>query len=63
MGPRKNMPKKSAADSSSQQASKGKEVIADSPIPHFGPTVEKEVEVGPDAFFEAERIVLYYFII
>ena len=28
----------------------------DSPIPAFGPAAETEVEVGPDAFFEAERI-------
>ena len=31
--------------------------MPDSPIPHFGPAVEKELEVAPDAFFEAERIV------
>ena len=56
MGPKKSAPKKSAGSSSSQQTNKGKEVATDSPIPNFGPTVEKEVEVGPDAFFEAERI-------
>ena len=28
----------------------------ESPIPQFDPTVEKDVEVGPDTFFEAERI-------
>ena len=28
-----------------------------SPIPHFGPAVEKQAEVAPDAFFEAEKIV------
>ena len=32
-------------------------MVTDSPIPIFGPTVEQELEVGPDAFFEAERIV------
>ena len=56
MGPKKNAPKKSVGSSSSQQ-SKGKEVMTDSPIPVFGPAVEQELEVAPDAFFEAKRIV------
>ena len=56
MGPKKNAPKKPVGSSSSRQ-DKGKEVMAESPIPNFGPAVEQELEVAPDAFFEAERIV------
>ena len=56
MGPKKNAPKKTVGSSSSQQ-SKGKEVVTDSPIPIFGAAVERELEVAPDAFFEAEKIV------
>ena len=56
MGPKKNAPKKSVGSSSSQQ-NKGKEVMAESPIPNFGPAVERELEVAPDAFFEAEKII------
>ena len=50
-------PKKNTTRSSSQKKKKGKEVAPESPIPHFGPVVEKEVVVDPNAYFEAERIV------
>ena len=56
MAPNRNAPKKTVSSSASQQ-DKGKAVMPDSPIPNFGPAVEQEVEVAPDAFFEAERIV------
>ena len=56
MGPKKNAPKKNAGSSSSQKF-KGKEVMTDSPIPVFGPAMEQELEMAPDAFFEAERII------
>ena len=56
MAPKRSAPKKTAGSSASQQE-KGKAVISDSPIPSFGPAVEQELEVAPDAFFEAERIV------
>ena len=56
MAPKKNLPQKNVGRSASQQE-KGKAVMSSSPIPHFGPAVEKQVEVAPDAFFEAERIV------
>ncbi|XP_062075290.1 uncharacterized protein LOC133779332 [Humulus lupulus] len=50
-------PKKNASSSSAQQKNKGKEVVPESSIPHFGPVVEKEVVVDPNAFFKVERIV------
>ena len=56
MAPKKNLPQKNVGSSASQQ-DKGKVAMPSSPIPHFGPAVEKEVVVAPDAFFEAERIV------
>ena len=56
MAPKKNLPQKSVGSSASLQE-KGKAAVPSSPIPHFGPAVEKEVVVAPDAFFEAEWIV------
>ena len=56
MAPKKNAPKRTVGNSASQQ-NKGKEVMPESPIPNFGPAVERELEVAPDAFFEAEKVV------
>ena len=55
--PWKNIPKKSAPGSSSQQTNKGKEIASKSPLPHFGHVVEKEIVIDPNAFFEVETIV------
>ena len=56
MAPKRNAPKKTVGSSASQQ-DKGKALMPDSLIPNFGPAVEQELEVAPDAFFKAERIV------
>ena len=54
---KKTAPKKNASSSSAQQKNKGKQIALESPIPHFGLVVGKEVVVGPNAYFEAERNV------
>ena len=56
MAPKRNVSKQTVSSSASQK-DKGKAVMPDSPIPNFGPIVEQELEVAPDAFFEAEKIV------
>ena len=56
MAPKRNASKQTVSSLASQK-DKGKAVMPDSPIPNFGPAVEQELEVAPDAFFEAERIV------
>ena len=58
MAPQKKISsKKNASSSSAQQKNKGKHIAPESPISHFGPVVEKELMVDPNAYFEAERIV------
>ena len=56
MAPKKNLPQGIVGSSISRQ-DKGKAAASSSPIPHFGPAVEKEVAVAPDAVFEAESVV------
>ena len=50
-------PKKNVASSSTQNKNKGKQIASESSIPHFGPVMEMEIVVDPNAFFEVEHIV------
>ena len=61
MAPKKSVPKKSvlkknAPGPSAQQTNKGKEIASESPLPHFGPVVERGVVVDSNTFFEVETI-------
>ena len=56
---KENRPKKNASSSSlfAQQKNKGKQIVPESPIPHFGPVVEKEIVVDFNSYFEVECMI------
>ena len=48
--------KKMTASSSPQRKFKGKKIVLETLIPHFGPMVDREIVIDANALFEVERI-------